>query len=33
VSEDMRQFVDELVKKDYDLDRCMYNYNIYRIRK
>jgi hypothetical protein len=33
VSQDMRQFVDELVKKDYYLDRCMYNYNIYRIRK
>lgn len=33
VSQDMRQFVDELVAKDYYLDRCMYNYNIYRIRK
>jgi len=33
VGEDMRQFVDKLVAKDYYLDRCMYNYNIYRIRK
>ncbi|MBS1520210.1 MAG: glycosyltransferase family 39 protein [Bacteroidetes bacterium] len=33
VGQDMRQFVDELVAKDYYLDRCMYNYNIYRIRK
>ncbi len=33
VSQDMRQFVDELVAKNYYLDRCMYNYNIYRIRK
>ncbi|MDB5154792.1 MAG: hypothetical protein JWR54_3543, partial [Mucilaginibacter sp.] len=29
---DMRQFTDELIAKDYYLDRCMYNYNIYRIR-
>ncbi|HTK20107.1 MAG TPA: glycosyltransferase family 39 protein [Mucilaginibacter sp.] len=33
VGEDIRQFVDELVAKNYYLDRCMYNYNIYRIRK
>jgi hypothetical protein len=33
VAADMRQFVDNLVTKDYYLDRCMYNYNIYRIRK
>jgi hypothetical protein len=33
VSQDMRQFVDELVTKNYYLDRCMYNYNIYRIKK
>lgn len=33
VAGDMRQFVDELISKDYYLDRCMYNYNIYRIRK
>ena len=33
VSQDMRQFVDELVAKNYYLDRCMYNYNIYRIKK
>lgn len=33
VGEDMRHFVDELVTKSYYLDRCMYNYNIYRIRK
>ncbi|HZY36800.1 MAG TPA: glycosyltransferase family 39 protein [Mucilaginibacter sp.] len=33
VDQDMRQFIDKLVAKDYYLDRCMYNYNIYRIRK
>ncbi|MDB5137239.1 MAG: hypothetical protein JWP37_3842, partial [Mucilaginibacter sp.] len=33
VGKDMRQFLDKLVTKDYYLDRCMYNYNIYRIRK
>ncbi|MDO3624776.1 glycosyltransferase family 39 protein [Mucilaginibacter sp. BT774] len=33
VSQDMRQFVDELVAKEYYLDRCMYNYNVYRIKK
>jgi hypothetical protein len=33
VSEDMRQFVDELVARDYYPDRCMYNYDIYRIRE
>jgi hypothetical protein len=33
VGKDMRRFLDELVTKDYYLDRCMYNYNIYRIRK
>lgn len=33
VREDMRRFVDELLAKDYYLERCMYNYNIYRIRK
>ncbi|MDB5023656.1 MAG: hypothetical protein JWP78_1411 [Mucilaginibacter sp.] len=32
VAQDMRQFTDELIAKDYYLDRCMYNYNIYRIR-
>jgi hypothetical protein len=32
VGQDMRQFTDELIARDYYLDRCMYNYNIYRIR-
>ncbi|MGZ3749766.1 MAG: glycosyltransferase family 39 protein [Mucilaginibacter sp.] len=32
VSRDMRQFVDQMIAKDYYLDRCMFNYNIYRIR-
>jgi len=33
VSADMRQFVDELVAKDYYLETCMYNYKVYRIKK
>jgi hypothetical protein len=33
VDQDIRQFVDDLVAKDYYLDRCMYNYNIYRVKK
>jgi hypothetical protein len=33
VGQDMRQFIDELVARDYYLDRCMYNYNIYKIRR
>ena len=33
VGQDMRQFVDELVAKDYYLDRCIYNCNIYRVKK
>ncbi|MBV8388577.1 MAG: glycosyltransferase family 39 protein [Mucilaginibacter sp.] len=33
VAEDMRQFVDGLVAKDYYLAGCMYNYNIYRLKK
>jgi hypothetical protein len=33
VSQDMRTFLDQLIAKDYYPDGCMYNYNIYRIRK
>jgi 4-amino-4-deoxy-L-arabinose transferase-like glycosyltransferase len=33
VGQDMRQFIDELVARDYYLDSCMYNYNIYRIKR
>ena len=33
VGPDMRRYVDDLVKKRYSLCRCMYNYNIYRIKK
>jgi len=33
VGHDMRQFLDDIIKKDYYLDRCMYSYNIYRIKK
>jgi hypothetical protein len=32
VSPDMRQYLDTILAKDYRLDRCMYNYNIYRIK-
>jgi hypothetical protein len=32
VSGDMRLFLDQLVAKEYYLDRCMYNYNIYRVK-
>jgi len=30
---DMRQYIDDLVKKQYILYGCMYNYNIYKIKK
>ncbi len=33
VGGDLLLYVDELVAKDYYLDRCMYNYNIYRKKK
>jgi hypothetical protein len=33
VDPDMRQYIDEMVKKKYVLDGCMYNYDIYRIKK
>jgi hypothetical protein len=33
VSQDMRQFVDEIIARDYYLDQCRYNYNIYMIRR
>ena len=34
VGSDMRQFtLMNMVAKDYYLDRCMYNYNVYRKRK
>lgn len=33
VSRDMREFLDQLLVKDYYPDTCMYNYNIYRIKK
>jgi len=33
VDDDLRLYVDELVAKDYYFERCMFNYNIYRIRK
>lgn len=33
VSPDMRQFVDEMVAKDYNLETCMFSYNVYRIKK
>jgi Dolichyl-phosphate-mannose-protein mannosyltransferase len=33
VDQDMRLFIDELVAKDYYFDRCMYGYNIFKIKK
>jgi hypothetical protein len=33
VSADMRQFVAEMVAREYYLDRCIYNYNVYRMMK
>lgn len=33
VDEDLKTYVDQLVAKDYYLVRCMFNYNVYRIRK
>jgi hypothetical protein len=30
VEDDMKQFVANLIAKDYYLDRCLYNYNVYR---
>jgi len=33
VGGDLLLYVDELVAKDYYLDRCLYNYNVYRKRK
>jgi len=33
VGKDMQQFVNDLVAKDYNLEGCMYNYNVYRIKK
>lgn len=33
VGRDMRRFLDGIIRKDYYLDGCIYNYNVYRIRK
>jgi 4-amino-4-deoxy-L-arabinose transferase-like glycosyltransferase len=33
VALDMRVFVDSLIKEDYYLDRCIYSYNIYKIKR
>lgn len=33
VSKDIQQFVDSLAAKDYHLETCMFNYNVYRINK
>ncbi len=32
VDEDLRVFIDSLTAKNYQLDRCMFNYNIYRFK-
>ncbi len=33
VDPDLRQYIDDLVKKQYNLSVCMFNYDIYRIKK
>jgi len=33
IGADLQQYVDQLVAKDYYLDRCMFNYNVYRLKK
>ncbi len=33
IGADLRSYVDQLGSEDYYFDRCMFNYNIYRIRK
>jgi len=33
IDADLRSFIDKLVAKDYYFDRCMFNYNIFKIRK
>jgi hypothetical protein len=33
IGSDLRLYVDELVAKDYYLDRCMFNYNVYKLKK
>jgi hypothetical protein len=33
IDADLRLYVDELLARDYYLDRCMFNYNVYKIRK
>jgi len=33
IDADLRQYIGRLVAKDYYLDRCMFNYNVYRIKK
>jgi len=33
IGADLQQYIDQLVAKDYYLDRCMFNYNVYRLKK
>ena len=33
IDADLRAYVDTLVAKDYSLDRCMLNYNVFRLKK
>jgi len=33
IDADLRTYVDTLVAKEYSLDRCMLNYNVYRLKK
>ena len=30
IDADLRTYIDQMVQKDYCLDRCMFNYNVYR---
>ena len=33
VDSDLRTYIDQLVARDYDFDRCLFNYSIYKLKK
>ena len=33
VDQDLRTYIDQLVSKDYDFDRCLFNYSVYKLKK
>jgi len=33
VDQDLRTYIDQLVTRDYDFDRCLFNYSVYRLKK